>query len=289
MVVNEFISRIESGLNELESLLLDCSLHDGLLAVIPPVAAGCENDPVDEICIEQNSLLNDRKLIQNTFSDLYIQRPHSQKASRRYVGFIHLPATDDARQIAALVGEINQLKQTLQQHIVTNYKTRGDRFRAIHEACPGVMTMHLYRQIHLLVERELQSLRFTWQRKEVITCPDKDALVEQIAAQLALGDDKAAVPLELLLNAVIPTPPDQLRVRRPVKVQPAANAVCVHEKFTLNAPLPIIVIQNESFKTKPIANFSNSVQRKTRADRRSNLVLGTFNGFQIERTERDGH
>ena len=58
-------------------------------------------------------------------------------------------ATDELRQ---LVDRINTAKAGIETFIVSSYGTRQERFEALRAECPGVMTLHLYRQIRCYAE-----------------------------------------------------------------------------------------------------------------------------------------
>lgn len=283
-MVKDLISKLEIELAAFAELLMLIEPLQGALFKIPPVVMGAEGDEIEKI--EPEPVVLDRLSVElgMAFNDLYIKKPFSQKSSRRYPGVVQFPVNESSQKLVDQIQRINQLKSEIQTTVVTNYSTRGDRFRAMHEACPGGMTMHIYRLIHLLDQRSVNSIRFTWQKKEVVTVPNKQQLLEQIAAVYAVTEPQDQLPLLQLLDAINKTTETKLRVRRPVKVQPAANVVMADAKQTLNAPLPIVVIQNEIFKMAPVPVYDASVKRKPRSDRKPNIILGTFNGFQIEST-----
>jgi len=85
------------------------------------------------------------------------------------------------------------------------------------------MTLHLYRQIRCFHREEVVSVRFSWQRKDALVTPDKPDLMRRIAEEMEHSGVAAHVSLNPLLMAISATPEHQLRLRRPVRVQPVAN------------------------------------------------------------------
>lgn len=283
--MKQIITKLELALAALGESLVEETYLQACLYKIPPVLAGCESEEINLIAPEEVGVSRLKEELGQAFTDLYIQKPYSQKSSRRYPGVIQYGISESSLRLVQLVQTINQLKQDIQDTIVKTYSTRGDRFRAMHEACPGGMTMHIYRSIHLLQDQSVNSLRFTWQKKEVVATPNKKQLLEQIAAVYASTEPSHQLPLMQLLDSINKVAENKLRVRRPVKVQPAANLVLANKKLTLNAPLPIIIIQDEMVQVSAVPRFDASVTRKPRSDKKPNIILGTFNGFQIEATE----
>lgn len=281
-MIRELVLSLGICLDELQERLFLLEPIQAHMARIPPVLSGCENNEITHIEPEPVDDVQVPSALGEAFKDLTIQKPYSQKAARRYVGMAQYSVSKKSEEVNALIVRINQLKNEIQQKVITEYKTRGDRFRVMHEAYPGGMTIHIYRQIHLLNNEDVASLRFTWQKKEVVTQPNKKQLLEQMGALYAATDTAEQIPLLQLMDAVNKTAEVRLRIRRPVKVQPAANVVSTEKKFTLNAPLPIIVIQDQHIATASISNFDTNTIRKARSDRNNNQLLGTFNGFQIE-------
>ncbi|MCV3265107.1 hypothetical protein OGZ01_31545 (plasmid) [Vibrio harveyi] len=105
--------------------------------------------------------------------------------------------------------------------MITENETRQARFKAIHDNCPGVMTKHLYRQIHCLVDADVKSVKFSWQRKDALHQPDKAVLISQMIKELERANPENELPLTQLIKKVASAPDMTLRIRRDVKVQPA--------------------------------------------------------------------
>lgn len=272
------------NLSRLNKLLTSTVPSMAIVSRIPPVHKGNEHEVIKLIMPEHHSGMTAMKLAGEGYLDLHIKHPYSQKSARRYVGVIHLlPSNPNSTEIVQLVHSINQSKADIEELVITENKTRQARFKAIHDNCPGVMTKHLYRQIHCLVDTDVKSVKFSWQRKDALYQPDKADLLTKMSEELERANSENELPLTQLIKKVASTPDVALRIRRDVKVQPTANVVKNTGLKTMTAPLPIIIVQDEPFNTRQIASFVAAVERKQRSDKQSSTILGTFSGLQIEK------
>lgn len=271
------------NLSRLNKLLTSTMPSMAIVSRIPPVHKGNEHEVIKLIMPEHHSGMAAMKLAGEGYMDLHIKHPYSQKSARRYVGVIHLlPSNPNSAEIVQLIHSINKGKADIEELVITENETRQARFKAIHDNCPGVMTKHLYRQIHCLVDADVKSVKFSWQRKDALHQPDKAALLTQMIKELERANPENELPLTQLIKKVASVPDMALRIRRDVKVQPAANVVKLSGQKTITGPLPIIVVQDEPFKAGQIASFVAAVERKQRSDKQSSTILGTFTGRQIE-------
>lgn len=223
------------------------------------------------------------------YLDLNIVDGLSQKVARRTVGtLVFDPETSQsAREIPECVKQINKAKENIENYVVSTYETRNERFDALKEACPGVMTQHLYRGIRCLDNAQIERMSFTWQRKYALKRPVKTVLLQQIREELngATSHSKIQI-LEKLLFSVEATPASQLRIRRAVPPQPSVNIWNNTKVQTLTAPLPIIVIQSHVPAIKPLPSFNaDTPRRKRQLDRLNSSILGSFAGSIIEATD----
>lgn len=281
--IRSLFNHVTDDLSRLDLLLQQTQPALAIVSRIPPVHKGNEHEVIKQIIPEFSTGMAAMQLANEAFSDLHIKSPFSQKSARRYVGVIHLrPSQQHSAEIVQLVHRINAHKAEIEALVINENTTRQARFNAVHDNCPGVMTIHLYRKIHCLEEAMVKSVRFSWQRKDSLHRPDKAALLAQINTELERGNPDSILPLTQLLRKVSSTPEAALRIRRPVKVQPAANIVTNAGLKTVTAPLPIIVVQNEELKSEQIAAFVATQVRKQRSDKQKNTLLGTFSGRTIE-------
>lgn len=272
------------NLSRLNKLLTSTMPSMAIVSRIPPVHKGNEHEVIKLIMPEHHSGMAAMKLAGEGYMDLHIKHPYSQKYARRYVGVIHLlPSNPNSAEIVQLIHSINKGKADIEELVITENETRQARFKAIHDNCPGVMTKHLYRQIHCLVDADVKSVKFSWQRKDALHQPDKADLLTKMSEELERANSENELPLTQLIKKVASTPDVALRIRRDVKVQPTANVVKNTGLKTMTAPLPIIIVQDEPFNTRQIASFVAAVERKQRSDKQSSTILGTFSGLQIEK------
>lgn len=282
--IKSLFSQLTANLQLLEKLLVTTSPEQALVSRIPCVLKGQEQAVINQITPELSTDMLAMKLAAEAFKDIHIKHPFSQKSARRYVGVIHLhPDHQNTAKIIAKIKAINTIKADIEHAVVSENESRQARFNAIHDNCPGVMTVHLYRKIHCLEDESVKSVRFSWQRKDSLHQPDKLKLLGEISAEQDRATPDNQLALTQLYQKVTSTVDQHLRIRRQVKVQPAANIVRAAGLKTVTAPLPIIIVQKEPLKANEVAAFMASQVRKQRSDKRKNTILGTLSGHTIEK------
>jgi len=282
--IKSLFDQLTSDLERLKKLLANTQPVRALVSRIPAVLKGQEQAVINEIIPELTTDMLAMKLAAEAFKDIHIKHPFSQKSARRYVGIIHLhPDHENTEKIVTQINAINTIKAKIEHAVVSENDSRQARFSAIHDNCPRVMTVHLYRKIHCVDEELVKSVRFSWQRKDSLHQPDKVKLLAQITIEQERATPDNQLALMQLYQKIATTPEHALRIRRPVKVQPAANIVKVTGLKTVTAPLPIIVVQKEPLEANEVADFVASQVRKQRSDKRKNTVLGTLTGHTIEK------
>ena len=286
-VIKEQFEALNYDLNVLEQLLRNGPLRLARVTLIPGVAPGQENEPIHRIDVAEQAGTDAVKSTIACYKDLYISSNYSQKSARRTPGVLWYSPTRSrtAEKIEDVVGRINNAKDAIEKFIVSTYPTRQGRFEALRAECPGIMTLHLYRKIRCYASENVRSVRFSWLQKDVLTKPTKTELIERIEQDMEYGGADRNVALQQLLTKVMGTPADRLRVRRGVKVQPAANIMVGTGIKTVTAPMPINIVQNEQLETGVLGNFELHEQRKTRSDKAKSQILGTYGGNVVEAFE----
>jgi DNA replication terminus site-binding protein len=282
--IKSLFDQLTVNLQQLEKLFSTTKAVQALVSRIPCVVKGQEQAVINQITPELSTDMLAMKLAAEAFQDIHIKHPFSQKSARRYVGVIHLhPEHQNTAKIVLVIKAINTLKADIEHAVVNENESRQARFNAIHDNCPGIMTVHLYRKIHCLENESVRSVRFSWQRKDSLHQPDKLKLLGEINAEKERATPDNQLALDQLQQKVISTPEQDLRIRRPVKVQPAANIVRASGLKTVTAPLPIIIVQKEMLEANEVMEFVASQVRKQRSDKRKNTLLGTISGHTIEK------
>ncbi|PHM51794.1 DNA replication terminus site-binding protein [Xenorhabdus hominickii] len=283
-VISEQYSVMCRDLTQLSSLIKRLSPRYARVAAITPTSKGMESEPVRKIVVSEQTGREALALAATCYQDLHINPDFSQKFARRTVGTLWFsPARSGAADdIQAVVDRINAAKAGIEEFIIATYPTRQERFEALRAECPGVMTLHLYRQIRCYSQGDVDSIGFTWQRKDALKKPVKDELLQRIRDELERSGPDYQLPLEQLIRKIATTPEPFLRERREVKVQPVANIMAAGVLKTVTAPMPLILLQDHDIRIKMLRSFDASEQRKTRSDRVASEVLGTFAGVTIE-------
>ncbi|MDE9552693.1 DNA replication terminus site-binding protein [Xenorhabdus bovienii] len=282
--ISEQYSALCRDLKQLTSLIKRLPPQDARVAVIPPTSKGMEDEPVKKIVATEQTGAEALALAAACYQDIHINPDYSQKSARRTVGVLWLSPSriGVAEEIQAVVERINMAKAGIEEFVVSTYQTRQARFEALRAECPGVMTLHLYRQIRCYGQGDVSSLRFTWQRKDSLKKPVKTELLQRIREERERSEPDYQLPLEQLIRKIATTPEPFLRERRAVKVQPVANMMAAGELKTVTAPMPLILLQDDDVQIKMLTSFDASEQRKTRSDKVASEILGTFAGVTIE-------
>lgn len=283
-VISEHYENMTRDLGSLSSLLKRIKPKSALASPLPNTARGMESEPVTTIALTEHFDKEALSLAAACYQDLHIHPSHSQKTARRTVGVLWLSPTKDPAvlEVPNLVGRINEAKAAIEEYVISNFHTRQERFEAIRADCPGVMTMHLYRQIRCFTDENVSSVRFSWQRKDSLVKPVKAELVQRITEELERSGPEYQLPLEQLIQRITSTPEMLLRVRRQVRVQPVANIRIGNGLKTVTAPMPLIFVQSSPLKIKALGDFDAAEHRKVRSDKVDADTLGTFGGVTIE-------
>jgi len=220
-----------------------------------------------------------------SYVDLHLKPGACTKTARRTVGVLYLSPDINplASEIPACVEAINQAKENIEQYLIANYPTRTQRFDALRAECPGIMALHLYRKIRCLTDQNILKVHFTWQRKTSLVKPKKEELLLSIGKEISVASQERADELRILLANVASTPVEQLRLRRAVRPQPSANVWFKDEGTrTLTAPMPLIVIQENSIGVKILGDFDPSEPPPNRvADKLVTRTLGVLRGADV--------
>jgi DNA replication terminus site-binding protein len=285
VILSGHYTELELQLARLKELMNAATFANAMVAPLAPTLRGQENEPVLSIAVETKDGKKAIDAAISAYSDLHIQPEFSTKSTRRTIGALWLQPSNFpmlARDLNECISLINNAKDAMKQCVLTRFESREERFDAIHAACAGVISLHLYRKINVFYNQNVSSVRMTWQNKSSLVHADKPLLVEKIKAELARnkGTDYGLV-LEGLESRILPIQADKLRMRRPVKVQPAANVKFAGKTKTINAPLPLIVIQDEPVTIRLPSSYV-AKERKQRSDRNIVDVVGTFDGYTIE-------
>lgn len=276
-------SKLCFELNALSLLLRHTPHRYAEVAEIAPVPKGEENEEIHNVTVNPVTDESAKILGAKCFQDLLIKENFSQKSARRTVGaLVFRASTPAAEKILDKIQTVNALKASIESHVVNEHADRTARFQALHNACPGVMTLHLYRQIRYITE-PLTLVSFYWQQKDSLYKPDKDKLLDRIKKECRLSGGEHKVPLQMLIEKINAVEPDNLRCRRRLKIQAAVNLNFVSGKpKTFAAPMPIVLFQDGPIDIKMLSHYDKTNSRKPRSDRSKAETIGYFNGEEIE-------
>lgn len=276
---------------KLRHLVKSSSPRFACVSFIPHVLRGQENLPVSLIETQQHFGREAIDMAMSAWDDLHIKYDFSQKAARRMAGVIwYQPdGSKEVTEMVRVLEQINAAKADIEGYIIGKFTTRSARFEALRQSCPGVMTMHLYRQIRWWHDSQVAAVRFCWQDKESLLVPDKTALLARMG-QDAEHSAEMEIPMSQLIQKVSAVPEDRLRMRRRLRVQPAANVTFFSQDDspralkTVTAPMPFIIIQQQRPEFKMLDSYSaaSRAERKRRSDKIDTEIIGSFHGESIE-------
>lgn len=286
--IKQHYSELCEQLNLLQLLITELEPQYAVVAQTQPLTKCQEHEPLNKIVpiIHMGSSAVEQAA--SAYKDLHTIVGFSQKSARRTPGVIWFDTskTSGAADIANCVEAINTAKLAIKDYVVSNFNTASARFEILKQACPGVMTLHLYRLIRCYHNEDLRSVRFTWSQQQALLYPDKEKLLDRINIALEQSSNAGYIStMSTLLKCVSAAPQGSIRIRRNVKVQPVANIT----KFNgaagpVTAPLPMIILQEKQPIIKIIGEFDAEIasQRKKRSDTLEATLLGVFQGETIE-------
>ena len=275
---------IQSSLPQLNHLLDANTPVRASVTPVPPVlrTAEKESEPVTIISVSEilgQAAVSKAKL---AYGDLHIHPDYSQRSARRTPGVLWYSTSPlVTNKVMEVIAGINVAKAAIEKEITTKYSARADRFEKLREVCPGIMALHLYRQIRCFNE-PMTSARLSWLCKDVVSKVDKAKLLERINEDIKRLGDECPSQLLLLKENILSTPEAMIRARRDIQPQPVANLMINGKVKTVTATMPLIVLQSEPLAIKPLTTFDASVKRGTRADKQAATPLGSFNGSSYE-------
>jgi len=291
--IAEEFDRLQRWLALLEQQLLRYETNSTSLACVIPPTFQTEEKLVPEI-IEPTLSLGQHAVVEaiRSYKDLHIIKDLSKKFARQTPGAILLDGHAEllTAQIVSTVEQINQSKNSIKAFITQNYETRNERFQALKEQCPATLTMHLYRNIRVIKDQNIQSMNFTWAVKENLRKVTREQITNQIsqAIQDYRGKDPDWITSMLRMQKEVSLIPEgQLRLRREQdRPQPCINITyrdCKKLAQTQVA-MPIIVIQEPppTIKPLPVYQLQERQNRKVRTDKQSRRFLGMLKGNRVE-------
>lgn len=242
---------------------------------LPPVYKGQEHEPVTEIKVQQHLAKAALARSLQHYCRLFMQDQSetlSTKAAVRLPGVICLEAsTDEANQLRQLVDNINRLKRRLEQIItVDSGLPSEERYEFVHTHQRGLITLNAYRAITLLDAAD--SVRFGWANKHIIQKVSRETILEKLKKSRESGRAMApwsreqwAEKLEEEAAAVNSLPASaELKIKRPVKVQPVARVWNKEsqKQTQLACPSPLIVICANAAEVPKIGELLNYDAKK---------------------------
>lgn len=258
----DLVERLAARFRELEQALrlfreqLDSyRLLAGRVFQLPDVYKGSEHEPLDQIDVVQRIGKAAHEATVQHFTRLFIQQQSekiSSKAAVRLPGAVCYAVNHGQhQQTLELIGRINQLKLTLEKIIsVDSGLASVQRFEWVHRHIPGLITLNAYRMITLVDKPS--TLRFGWANKQIIKNLSRHEVIVMLENSLKANRavppftrEQWAAQIERERNSVAMLPADvQLKIKRPVKVQPVARVWYQDQQKQVQyaCPSPLVVL-----------------------------------------------
>ncbi|PIJ51690.1 DNA replication terminus site-binding protein [Erwinia sp. OLTSP20] len=273
--LHQCINALEQALHQLQQQITALPLLAARVFVLPEITKGEEHDPRPQLQV--TPLLAQAALAQalQHYSLLFMQQQPAQRSTKsavRLPGALCLqaaPALADA--LRQQVRHINLLKNRLEQIITLESEVAAaERFEFVHQQLPGLITLNAYRTITLLDAPD--SVRFGWANKQIIQRVDRTVLREKLLASLQGG--RAApgwqreqwadnLRHEIALIDALPAGA-QLKIRRPVKVQPVARIwqAQKQKQTQLACPSPLLILCQNADQLPKLGVLANYDQQR---------------------------
>lgn len=256
---------LEQKLNILRRQLGELRLLSGRVFALPEIEKSKEHDPLSSIQVTQRVGQDAHESAVAHFTRMFIQQQSekaSSKAAVRLPGAVCYAVTDGQfRQTTALISQINQLKQALEQIIsIESGLPSSARFEWVHRHIPGLITLNAYRTI---TQPEMpDTVRFGWANKQIVKNLSRQQVLEMLEKSMNAGravapwtKEQWAERVTQEINDVASLPENaRLKIKRPVKVQPVARVwyQAQQKQVQLACPSPLIVLcRQDNGETPP--------------------------------------
>ncbi|MHB2055499.1 DNA replication terminus site-binding protein [Pantoea dispersa] len=253
--LHECVNTLERELTALRASVEQQPLLLARVFSLPEIEKGKEHDEINRIAVTQHLGKRAREMALAHYCRLFMQHQSeklSTKAAVRLPGALCIEADEAASQgLEQQVTTINTLKQRLEQLITVDSGLPSEaRFEFVHQHLRGLITLNAYRSVTLLQAPD--TLRFGWANKNIIKKVTREAIVGQLERSLKANRAQAPWTREQWAEKVqqelerVRSLPDgaQLKIKRPVKVQPIARLWRASEKkqLQLACPSPLLVL-----------------------------------------------
>lgn len=256
---------LEQALNLLRGQLGELRLLSGRVFTLPEIEKSKEHDPLSSIQVTQRVGQDAHEAAVAHFTRMFIQQQSekaSSKAAVRLPGAVCYAVTEGPfRETTALIKQINQLKQALEQIIsIESGLPSSQRFEWVHRHIPGLITLNAYRTI--TQPETPDTVRFGWANKQIVKNLSRQQVLEMLEKSLNAG--RAVAPwskeqwaecVTQEINDVASLPENaRLKIKRPVKVQPVARVwyQAQQKQVQLACPSPLVVLcRQDNGETPP--------------------------------------
>ena len=286
--LNECMESIELVKGEILAVLNSAEVFDWDLYRLPEIKKEEEGEHPTLISVVQDNSEQALQEIKNAIFSFYGDDKLSTKEAQRKPGFIHIMMTESEYvELKAKVTLINTLKSQFKTFAL-QIKDYNLRFEILHSMFSYLITLNVYRQIHLF--KEPKAISFFWVNKENNRKCDVKTLLKRLdnskqRKHLDIEHWSEMVEREIIDIKKI-SDPKRLRFIRPIKTQPVFQ-VKYDDTYPASIPAIIVTIKNENTNAinteiTPLKNYDiNSQKQSGRKRQKRKLIVERLNLYEV--------
>ncbi len=261
------LSGIKALVQSLNDAIDSAKVLSAYCAKLPQIDAEEAITDIDTILVETcDSPLLAVTAIKKSFSDFYVHEGKKSKLVFRLPGILQLH-TDAADKILPICKDINDKKKVFgdlcKSDLLADRNLKELFFR---ECFPFLVKPQVTRQIRTIYDPQVSLVNFHWADKPNSSKITKEEVTQRIndfesslcrTSELSSRAQQKQVAMDMLKARMAALPDSaQLRIRRPIRTQPAVTIIS-DKRSNFTAPIPFILFSDrEPLKRTDLGNYT---------------------------------
>lgn len=284
--LEQCMANIESTKSDILEILNFADVFDWELYRLPEIQKGDEGEYPTFIPVVQDNSEQALQEIKNSIFSFYGDGKLSTKEAQRKPGFIHIMMTESEYvDLKNKVDNINTLKKKFKAFAL-QIKDYNLRFEILHDMFSFLVTLNVYRQIHLF--KEPGAISFFWVNKENNRKCDKAELLARLKnskKRKHLDCEHWSEMIEAEMRDIRKVKnPEMLRFIRPIKTQPVFQ-VQYDDAYPASIPVIIVTIKSANAitaKITPLDDYDAKKQKQSgRKPKSRKLIIERLNLYKV--------
>ncbi len=284
--LEQCMANIESTKSDILEILNFADVFDWELYRLPEIKKEDEGEYPTFIPVVQDNSEQALQEIKNSIFSFYGDGKLSTKEAQRKPGFIHIMMTgSEYDDLKNKVDNINTLKKKFKTFAL-QIKDYNLRFEILHDMFSFLITLNVYRQIHLF--KEPGAISFFWVNKENNRKCDVAELLDRLKnskKRKHLDCEHWSDMIEAEMRDIRKVcNPEQLRFIRPIKTQPVFQ-VKGDDTYPASIPVIIVTIKNENAinaEITPLNDYDAKKQKQSgRKPKSRKLIIERLNLYKV--------